>query len=73
MKSNRGDCGNTSTIAGGHTVIVSEAEQNRIQAELEKTCNALSQTTDLDERKMLLRKMKRLIEDAERLALESES
>lgn len=52
---------------------MAQAEQNRIQAELEKAFRALSQTTDLDERKMLLRKMKRLIEDAERLTLETDT
>lgn len=52
---------------------MSQAEQNRIQAELERTFNALAQTSDPDDRKMLLRKLKRLIEDAERDVLDSES
>jgi hypothetical protein len=38
---------------------------------LEKTLQALKVATDLDERKALLRKMRRLIEEADHLVTES--
>jgi hypothetical protein len=53
--------------------FVPQSQANRIQQELEKTLQALRVATDPDERKSLLRKMRRLIEEADRLVAESSS
>lgn len=52
---------------------MTDSEVVRIQRDLEKTVAELKVAKDVDDRKALLRKMRRLIEDADRLASESES
>jgi hypothetical protein len=42
-----------------------------VQQDLEKTAQLLKVVTDQHERKALLRKMRKLIEEADRLAVES--
>jgi len=51
--------------------FVPQNQINRIQQDLEKTVQALKVAIDADERKALLRKMRRLIEEADRLVAES--
>lgn len=50
---------------------MADSQNKLIQNELEKTVQDLKLMTDIDERRALLRKMRRLIEDADRLAAES--
>jgi len=50
---------------------VSQSQASRLKEELEKTVQALKVTADPDERKALLRKMRRLIDEAEHLTSES--
>ena len=59
------------TLLHGYNRSVSESQNIQIQRELEKTIQDLKSTADSDERRALLRKMRRLIEDADRLAAES--
>jgi hypothetical protein len=48
-----------------------QSQASRLQEELEKTVHALKVTADTDERKTLLRKMRRLIDEVDHLASES--
>jgi hypothetical protein len=57
--------------APAYNRFVPQSHINRVQQDLEKTVQALKAATDLDERKALLRKMRRLIEEADRLVAES--
>jgi hypothetical protein len=52
---------------------VPQSQINRVQQDLEKTVQALKVATDAEERKALLRKMKRLIEEADHFLEESSS
>jgi hypothetical protein len=51
--------------------FVQQSRINRVQQDLEKTLQALKVATDPDERKSLLRKMRRLIEEFHGLITES--
>jgi hypothetical protein len=55
----------------GYNRFVPQSQASRLQEELEKTVQALKVTADPDERKALLRKMRRLIDEAEHLTSES--
>jgi hypothetical protein len=55
----------------GYNRCVSQSQASRIQEELEKTVQALKVTADPDERKALLRKMRRLIDEDDHLTSES--
>jgi hypothetical protein len=55
----------------GYNRSVPQGQAKRIQEELEKAVQALKVTADPDERKALLRKMRRLIEEADHLTSES--
>jgi len=50
-----------------------QSKINRVQQDLEKAVQALKGATDADERKSLLRKMTRLIEESDHLATKSSS
>ena len=52
---------------------MSQSQLHRVQQELEQTVEALKTVTDTDERKSLLKKMRRLIDEADRMLAESQS
>jgi len=52
---------------------MSQSQINRVQQDLEKSVQALKAATDPDERKSLLRKMRRLIEEVDHLTAKSSS